>query len=177
MKCTLKKTFSFVLLLIFLYNISGYYLAFTVQQSDIKEKVQHIFKEKDTGDLLLLKISPEEEKNIAWNEKNEFSLHGKMYDVAFRKHQGNVLYLYCYNDSKEDHLFASMNSHVKNNMDNPVSGKTSNNTLKNPLPDYLPEDTKNEFSFFDFTLNIEINNSFSLLSFSIDKPSPPPRLA
>jgi hypothetical protein len=172
----LKKTFSFVLLSIFLYNISGYYLAFTIQQTEIKETVHKFFEGHKSNGLLLLKISPEEERNIVWTDHNEFRLKDKLYDVAFREHHDNVLYVYCYNDSKEDHLFASLNSHIKNNMDNPVSGKNSKSILKNPLPDFLSGDTKNLFSFFEFTSKKEFNKSFPLLSFSIDKPTPPPRL-
>ena len=173
----LKKTISVVLLFIFLYNISGYYVTFTVLQSGIKETVQNILKGSDTDNLLLVKISPDDDEKITWNGNDEFSLNGKMYDVAFSKHEGTILYLYCYSDSKEEHLFTSLNSHVKNTIDDPVSGKNSKNTLKNPLPDYFMDFNKTEFSFFVFVLNKEITSRFSLLNFSIDEPSPPPRLA
>ncbi|MEP7171780.1 MAG: hypothetical protein ABI855_20570 [Bacteroidota bacterium] len=173
----MKKIISVVLLFIFLYNISGYYLVFTEQQSEIKESVQNFLEEDDSGNLLLLNISQEDEKNITWNGNDEFSLNGKMYDVAFTKREGNVLRLYCYCDSKEDHLFASLDSHIKNNIDNPVSRKNSKDTLKNSLSDYLPYSTKKEFSFSVCRLKKEIKNNFSLLNFSPDKPSPPPRFA
>jgi hypothetical protein len=173
----LKKTISVVLLFIFLYNISGYYLAFTFQQSGIKETVQDAFKEGETDDLLVLRISPAEEKNMTWNGSEEFSLNGKMYDVAFSKREGNILYLYCYCDSKENQLFASLNLHVKNNIDFPGSRKNSKNTLKNPLPNYFMNSSKNELSFFVYILKKEIQCSFHLLSFSLDTPAPPPRLA
>ena len=174
MNYNLKKTISVVLLFIFLYNISGYYLAFTFQQSGIKETVQHTFKETD--DLLVLRILPGEEKNITWNGSDEFSLNGKMYDVAFTKQEGNILYLYCHSDSKENHLFASLNLHIRNNIGFPGSRKNSKNTLKNPLPNFFMNTSKNELSFFVYTLKKEIQCSFHLLSFSIDKPAPPPRL-
>lgn len=152
-------------------------MAFILRQSEIKETVLNSIKESNSDNLLLLNISKEDQKNITWNGNDEFSLNGKMYDVAFSKREGNVLHLYCYSDLKEDHLFAALNSHIKDNIDNPVSGKNSKDNLKNHLPDYLLDGTKNEFSFFVDTLRKEIKYSFSTLDIFIDKPSPPPRLA
>jgi|GEM_PF-2557318 len=170
-----KKTISIILLFIFLYNISGYYLVFSVQQTEVKKIVRNFFRVNRKHDLIVLRISAENEKEIVWYDNEEFVLNGKMYDVASRTHEENVLLLYCYQDSKEDHLFTSLNSHFKNNI--PVSQKNSGDNLKVPFPDYFADSGRNGFFPFDYDLKNERQLNFSLENFCIDKPSPPPRLA
>ncbi len=170
----IKKTISIILLFIFLYNISGYYIAFSVQQTEVKKIVRSFFRSGGQEDMLVLRILAEKEKEIVWYNQEEFNLNGKMYDVAFMKHEKNILLLYCYNDSKEDHLFTSLNSHFKNNI--PVPQKNSGDNLKVPFPDYFAGLSQNGFFTFDYDVRIEIQLNFSLENFYLDKPSPPPRL-
>lgn len=172
----LKKSVSAFLVFIFLYNISGYYLAFNFWQTSIKDFVQGQIKEKNSEDLILIVLSASEKNSLEWENSNEFRLEGKMYDVAFRKQERNKLYLYCYNDLKEEHLFASLKKHIKNHIDSPASQKNSKTVLKSPVSHFYAISEPLKISCQHYTLNVKDQNIFSLENIFIEFPSPPPKL-
>jgi hypothetical protein len=173
----IKKVIAVVLLFIFLYNLSGYYFAFSIQKTGNREAVENLIKVNGLNDLLLIKVAAADEKKIEWENSGEFNLNGKMYDVAFKKQAGNILYIYCYQDAKEDHLFASLDLQVKNNIDNTASEKSSKNIVKNPLTDYLANYNSNRFHFIIYSLRHEIKSDFLLPDFFIDTAFHPPKVA
>ena len=102
----MKQTFSILLLLIFLFTISGYYWYFSFKQHLIKEEIEREIiqgmKEEDLTELVL----PDNNHNgFFWIKKNkEFMYRGDMYDVVkiFKKSQ-NIHYI-CFRDKKEEKL-------------------------------------------------------------------------
>ena len=173
----IKKAIAIALLFIFLYNISGYYFAFGIQILINRFSVEKLLAENNSCNLIVIKISAGEEKKIEWENSGEFRLNGKMYDVAFKKQIGNTLSVYCFQDEKEDHILASLDSQVKKGFDNSYSEKISKNTLNAPIPLFFTGLNSNKF-YFDFSsLTEQIQNKFSPCDSFIDQPFPPPRLA
>ena len=92
----------------FLFNISGYYLWFTILklnvQKEIRQEIRHGLSEKD---LTLITVPIDDESGICWIKPGkEFTLSGKMYDVVKIKISGNWKSYYCINDIKEKKLIA-----------------------------------------------------------------------
>jgi len=172
----LKKSVAAFLIFIFFYNISGYYLVFNFCQTRIKNFVQSQIKEMNSEDLILIVLSASEKNNIQWENNDEFRFKGKMYDVAFRKQENNKLYLYCYNDLREEHLFTSLKRHIKNHIDNSATQKNSKTVLKSPVSFfYTIPDTLKIFCQHS-TINVKDKNIFSLENIFIEFPFPPPKL-
>jgi hypothetical protein len=173
----LKKAISIVLLFVFFYNISGYYFAFNLWQMNIKDFMQSCFREKKTEELILITVSAEEKTKIEWESNDEFRLNGKMYDVASRKLEKNILYFYCYSDSQEDQLFDSLNKHIKNHIDNSTTGKNSKSKLKHPASDFYALSGPVKLECYNYGKNKKTKNAFWDQNILIEFPSPPPRLS
>jgi hypothetical protein len=174
MELALKKVFSVVLAVIFIYNISGYYFIFLIQQSENRDLIQYRLKTKQVNDLVLIKLE-NENCDIEWENENEFSLDGKMYDVAFKVKKGSSNFLYCYNDSKEESLFTSVKNHISNHLDQNAPNDKSKAKEKGPLMDFIAE----------FANNLTINNlitfnpsvyRLALNDFKTEFPDPPPQI-
>ena len=64
--------------------------------------------------------------SIHWMEaKKEFRYNGKLYDVFKIVNHNDVIFIHCKNDTAEDHLFASLEDHVINQVStsNPIARK------------------------------------------------------
>lgn len=107
----MKKLISIGILSIFLYNIGGYYLWFSILQNKIQNKIE---EEIEAGlkseDLTLIIVQAEKDQEICWIKPNrEFRYKGDMYDVVKIKYVPGKKYYYCLNDKKEKQLIAGFN--------------------------------------------------------------------
>ena len=124
-------------------------------------------------ELILITIDASNEKEICFLEEDEFLYKDKMYDIVRSERKGNSVTYYCLNDSKEEELFANLNSEVKKNMDsNPVRHKSQQILKKINLSLFYEEANtlnKNTFNnvFYPF-------NKDELLYLSFDVLTPPP---
>lgn len=170
-----KKIFFVVLLAAFLYNIAGYFFVFAFQQAGIRNSIKEMFAEAAPASLTVIKINNTEINNLEWEGSDELRFQGKMYDVVLKKQYGNCMYLYCYSDEKEDHLYASLDTHIKNHVANTGTGKNSKRIFKNCLSDYLIAGVKNNSIFFVSSTQSVIPQNCFCFSLVMEKPSPPPR--
>jgi hypothetical protein len=98
----LKKIIAVILLLVFLYNVSGYYIWFKLEQYNIKSEIRN---NSEIKALTLIIIPLNGKSGLVWTEDNkEFIYHGEMYDVVKVKTGNNSKYYYCINDKKEKQL-------------------------------------------------------------------------
>jgi len=72
-------------------------------------------------------------------EENEIMYHGKLYDVAKKKVEGNNTIFYCINDKNEESLFKGLEEHLKHNLDQNTPSKDKSNLLaKNIIKEAIP---------------------------------------
>jgi hypothetical protein len=105
---TSRKYLSVIILMLFLFNIGGYYLWFSIVKSNIQKEVrQEIRKGLSEKDLTLITVPVNDEKGICWIKPGkEFTYQGKMYDVVKSKISDNKRLYYCIDDIKEKKLIA-----------------------------------------------------------------------
>jgi hypothetical protein len=166
----MRKPLSLLLTLIFLFNIGGYYLWFTVQQKKINEAVElQIRNGLKKEDLTLVIVPQNDENRVTWiKPAKEFRLNGEMYDVVFSKTEGQSNYYYCIIDSKEKQLIA--NFHRAHG-----SKKENDKKNKNSLSDrYIPRQNSLTNNNFPVRINYQIL-TIAIASNILKIPSPPPK--
>ena len=109
----MKKIISYIILLLFVFTTSGYYLLFKHIKHEIHHEVEQKIKNGiDKNELTVFIFLTDEENSIHWIKKNkEFTVNGEMYDVVEIKIKNNKKYIYCLNDIKEKQLIARFTRH------------------------------------------------------------------
>ena len=176
----LKKPLSIFFLFIFLYNVIGYYAVFEILNYLNKEKIeQSIADNIENQAIEIIEIKKDavlHSKDFAYTDDDEIKYQGKLYDIVKKVAKGDSIYFYCINDQKEEHLFANLFEHIKNQIDNSKSlpGK-ENKTVKIELvKDYF----FNLFATNNYRKKESILYSQSdsfYTSFIKDITSPPPK--
>jgi hypothetical protein len=107
----MRKYITFIFIIIFVFNISGYYLLFHILQDNIKNEIEIKKREGVKEKYLSLIIIPiSKASDISWIETNkEFKYKGNMYDVVKKSIVKDKIYLYCINDTKEKQLIENYN--------------------------------------------------------------------
>ena len=62
-------------------------------------------KHHDLEQIILLKITDDEAKDLQRVDDNEIRYKGKMYDIIKEAKENNILYINCISDRNEDNLF------------------------------------------------------------------------
>ena len=103
------------LLLIFLFNLGGYYIWYAILQWDIRQEVRaEIKKGLKEKDLCLISLPLKDENTLHWEEKGkEFRFEGNLYDVVKTKVLLGKRIYYCINDKKERELIAHFQQSVQ----------------------------------------------------------------
>ena len=163
-----QKIASVFLLLIFAYNLTGHYFIFEAQQYHIKKEVKRKIKNSvSENELIILSFHPssKEYNTIEWMGNHEFRYKGQMYDIVRQSiHADGTIKYYCINDKQEKELFANLDEHIKNHInDNETSEKNSKNISKKLTKEYFFQHLKSSF----FTTNKSI--VFKYLNFSSNK--------
>jgi hypothetical protein len=78
-------------------------------------------KQKNHKDVVEISLSDEQSKQLYWEDKDEFSYKGEMYDVIEKKTVKNQLVIRCIDDKKETSL---LNEYQKNNKKNSSNSTT-----------------------------------------------------
>lgn len=113
---------SILFLLLLMFQSTGYFLFFRVQQYQIRYEIkQQIQAGVPEAELVLLKISrciQENRNEFQRIHDHEFRYQGKMYDVVRQEQHGETLWFFCLCDEKETLLFARLDEQVKKEMKN-----------------------------------------------------------
>ena len=122
----------------------GYYLGYMIQQYQIKEAVKEQLMAMLSDDQLLQINADKNAEDIDWEEEGkEFSLHGKMYDVARIKKVNGENIIFCLNDEKEEALLKDLSKSIQSANDNTPNGKSTAHTIKFQIVDFLlPQQNK-----------------------------------
>lgn len=180
----MKKTLSVSLLLIFSFNIGGYYIFFNIlKQSAHIKLINELDNNQISPDQLIeLKIpislpypiNSEDYKRV----NGRFEYKGKIYKLVKQKLANDTLHIFCLVDQVEMKLITDLHKYAKQTNDAPTSrSKQSGQILKNLAKDY--NSLENEYYCYPFGKTITMNrpiDDLSITSLSFDVLTPPPKL-
>ena len=104
----MRKYVSILIFIVFLIDIGGYYLWFSILQKGIQSEVRHEIQEGLKDENLALVIVPlNDQSGISWIEQGkEFRFKGEMYDVVRIEIRNQDKYFFCIKDIKEKQLIS-----------------------------------------------------------------------
>lgn len=132
-------------------------------------------------ELVIFEMTDKEMNNLIWLKKNEFNLHGNLFDVV-RAHRtnDNKMYMECISDKKESDLFKNLGQNITNNLadennSNPISSLTK--IIQIPaISESLKIEVYLEKSILENTVRSFFSYSKNTSSLSKVVDSPPPQL-
>jgi hypothetical protein len=164
-----SKILSWLLLILFTYNIVGCYATFFVWKCWMHEQLEELASTLPNEKLTLIELSS--------NEKieNEICVEGKMYDVIRTESINEKAYVYCLRDFEEETLATTISddsifSKAHNDLSKAIKSLQKNSTEKYLSSTNSNVDSQNNLSktFPFFTLQNELS-SFIFQDF------PPPK--
>lgn len=110
----LKRAAIYILLSTFLFNISGYFIAFKVLQYQVRKEIKSEIKQQlSRSDLTTIAIKKAKKNAILWEEENkEFYYGGALYDIVKSCETNDSIFYYCINDKQEEILFDNLEEHI-----------------------------------------------------------------
>ncbi len=148
-----------MLLLILLFNISGYFVTFKIAQHSVKKEIRRKIKSHlPETELAVFTFSIADLNKLEWEEKGkEFWLNGNMYDVVKKQETADSITFHCINDSQEKSLFANLEELINRQMNS--DAQHNNTSLKKFQTDYFFIQTELQFSFTEIcSLPIEMKD-------------------
>ncbi|MBS1783182.1 MAG: hypothetical protein JSS78_08950 [Bacteroidetes bacterium] len=124
------------------FNMAGTPILFKARQYSIKQEIkQQLLSNYPAYKLHPILVSNKNKHEIIWQEKNEFSYQGKMYDVAFANSENDSCLIYwCIEDHEETNLYAGLNEIVSRTVETDrTSGQTAKRLFKFLSELFLPE--------------------------------------
>jgi hypothetical protein len=177
-----KKSLTLILLVLFLFNVLGYYGVFMGLQFANEREMQALFD--DTNFL------PEEEITIkvpisipyATDSREftrvdgEFEHDGEVYRMVKQRYIGDTLYMVCVKDNTSKEIKQALADYVKSFTDKPSSEKGGSKTIHNFIKDYMSTSTdlQSEDNGWNNTLTFRTHSTL-FESLVIQLNSPPPK--
>ncbi len=123
----MKRLFSIVFLVLFSFNIGGFFLFFSIQKFQIRREIKNEIKENlPLSTLARITITPANKEQVFWEHEKEFRYHGIMYDVVRKEVIDNLKTVYyCITDTQETTLFKKLDTLVARNMEGKKGGAKS----------------------------------------------------
>lgn len=183
----MKKVISILLLVIFLFNICGFYIVFNVIEHDNRIAMNTLIrgnKSVAAKGISILKIKESsaigQSREVEYVRENEIRYKGNLYDIIEVKSAGDFVYYYCISDKKEEKLKKALCNYVEGNILDSRS-KSSNTKghdrfLKNVIKDYiLSQNSVCCITESVFSYSPEVQHSYKSVYSKIFHP--PPRLS
>jgi len=173
----LKKLAAILLTLLICFSTVGYYIVFKTSQLKVRAEIKQLIKGSVPDDqLIVFRLSPENQNDFEWIHSKEFRYKGNMYDIVRKTViSANETDLYCIHDVKETGLFAHLDFLVKEAMNHDKNASKASNLLSGFLS-ILYFQSDYVFDFFTHSTDIEFMEVTELyLSQSLSVIIPPPR--
>jgi hypothetical protein len=123
----MKRVFASLIIVIFLFNMMGYYFVFSYNQHFVRNEMKGLIKSGYFEGLsIALKISnPASNNDFRRVSKGEFEYKGMLYDIVSEKKEGNFTIFRCINDKNEEKLLAGFHQYfeLSYSQNNPVKAK------------------------------------------------------
>ena len=125
----MKKIIFYLLFSIFIYQIGGYVISFTIMKhsikSEMKAKIKKSLNANEYQFFNLKKIS--KENSFKWEKKDkEFWYNGRIYDIVKIEKSG---FLKCIDDIQEKKLFQNLDSYVNGYFAKSPNGKKAMHSI------------------------------------------------
>lgn len=172
-----KRSTSFLLLALFLFNIAGYYGVFMFQQKQIRKEFKTRIKNAlPDEDLVVFSFQPgsADLHALEWVNDHEFKMHTRLFDIVKREiSMDGSLKFYCINDIQEETLFANLDAQVSNQMNsNPNKEGAAKNLLKVFKNLYLDKPVLNFILTTNDIVYSMVEDHSSSLALSVSSPPP-----
>lgn len=147
-------------------------------RQELKEK---IFAGIDTSELVLLKFSKEEiEKELKWENANEFEYENQMYDLVSTEIEDDKIIFTCWKDHEETDLNQKLKNLVAEAFGQDEENRETHEQLNNYFQSFFPPahlhwQTTNNIGVEVLVINKLNTNNFTSLRLS--PPTPPPQLS
>jgi hypothetical protein len=142
----MKKILSILFLLIFLFNLAGYFVIFKMMQYSARQEMITLIKKNIPDQELVKVVVPNclipSSSDFRFTEEGEFIYKGRYYDIVRQRSEGNNTIFYCINDTNEEKLFDGLNEHIKQNTEQnlPQKNRTAS-LLKNIIKESIPNNS------------------------------------
>jgi hypothetical protein len=134
---------SLFLLILFLFNILGYYMAFYYEHYQCREEMMDkILNKLPDNKFTIIKIHKDQPYLLKWSwENNEFSYDNKMYDIVRKVTRNDSILYYCLNDLQEELLYSDFKDLLRSSFENELSHNSKLNfLLENIFKDFVRKD-------------------------------------
>jgi hypothetical protein len=138
----LKKAVSIVLLLVFLFNVGGYYFIFRglIRTSDhalIQRLDKGLYAPEETIELKIPVTLPYPIQEQGFKRVNgKFEHKGEFYKLVKHKFENDTLYIVCIRDGQQKRIVKTMTDYVKLANELPSSSENTMNFVGKFLKDY-----------------------------------------
>lgn len=140
----MKRTVPILLLLVFLFNVGGYYIVFWglrvhADQALTKKLDAGLYAEAETVELKIAVTLPYPLQQRGYERVNgKFEYKGEHYKLVKQKHAHDTLYVICIRDSQQKKLVKTMNAYAKMTNDLPSSTDNTLHLFGKFLKDFEP---------------------------------------
>jgi hypothetical protein len=123
----MKRVFAALILVLFMFNIMGYYFVFSYNQYLVRGEMKRFIKAgyfKDS--YIVLRIAdPFSNPDFRRINKGEFRFRNKLYDIVSEKKEGNITIFHCINDKNEEKLLSGFHRYLEiaSVQNNPVKAR------------------------------------------------------
>jgi hypothetical protein len=177
----MKKFLSIFLLVIFLFNLAGYFIVFKVIQYSVQQEMK-VYLQKNSSDketeiitIPTIEIASPSSR-IKFTDDDEFIYNGKLYDIISSKSSNGYTTFYCMNDKQEEQLYSTLKDHIIHNTDQNLPLKDrSTQIIKNIIKEALADKCiiKQQLSILSCKINFDFDTTL-LRNFKTVL-SPPPK--
>jgi len=123
----MKRVFAVFIIVVFLFNMMGYYFVFSYNQHLVRNEMKNLIEAGYFEGLsVVLKIlNPSSDCDFRRVDKGEFEYKGMLYDIVSEKKEGNFTIFRCINDKNEEKLLAGFygSFELSSGQNNPVKAK------------------------------------------------------
>ena len=174
----MKRVFAALILVVFLFNIMGYYFVFSYNHFMVRSEMKNLIKAgyfKDS--FIVLKVdNPLLNKDFRRVGPGEFIFRDQLYDIIKEEKEGNSIIFLCINDKNEEDLLSGFHRYFEVSFikDNPVKAKHAQALLYHVI----------KLALFGYTFTKPFNESadmsyanpfYPLFSIFYPPSSPPPK--
>jgi hypothetical protein len=175
----MRKIFSILLCVLFLFNVSGYFVVFKLMQYNARQEMQASIKNKIPDNEIKEIIIPNSEIALSsltfrFVHENEIIYNGCLYDIVKKRTNGNNTIFYCVLDTQENRLVSGLNENFKRNTDQVPAKNKTNPLTQNIIKEALPEN-KTSFKIKLLSTETHFNYLSNILEEYIPVFSPPPK--
>jgi hypothetical protein len=178
-----KKAVAILLLIIFLFNVGGYYIVFwgLVNHSDKMLAARLDADQYSADELVELSIPlslpyPGQQREFE-RAHGKFEHNGVHYKLVKQRHENDTLYVICIKDHGQKKLVKSMREYIKLTNDLPSSSKKSTDLTGKFLKDFESNDLEKIIQVNGWSVKIQSTEHPLLFpAEAVRVPSPPPEV-